>query len=111
MTGKFIPFKGGRQLFSYDDRNLRIKLYMWLWKKLSRKIKYKTIYGETISGEKKVYYGCTFTRCKFQNCRLVFINNCMIEHETPRPELSNMMMCEVKSCVFKRIKPLKEKVK
>lgn len=106
MNQHKIPIINGKQLYNVDQRSLRSKLLMCFWKHFGKQIRYNSFYGVTISGEKTRYYGCRFTRCSFERCKLVFLEKCMIEHETPHVNFINFHMCEVKQCLIKKIKPL-----
>jgi hypothetical protein len=96
----------GKQLYPYDTRNFRAKLLMWFWKRFGSKIKYQTFMGETITGERTRYYGCLFSNCRFEDLTLVFIERCIIEYGGDMPRFTNMNMCEIRDCIFRRPDPM-----
>ena len=103
----FIPVgPDGKQMYKYDIRSRKAKIIMWFWRRFGKKVKYKTFYGEQIVGDKTVYYGCKFIRCKFENLRLVFVEHSIIEYETPVFTPRNLTMCSFSHCSLRRLKPL-----
>lgn len=105
----FIPIdKTGRQAYTYDDRSLKVKFYMWFWETVGIPMSGGTIKGkilefEHIKGEKKKYVNCTFKRCKFENMTLIFILNSFVEYDTPNPEFRNFKMCSIRHVYFKKV--------
>ena len=79
---------------------------MWLWKRISRKVKGKVFYAAHITGEKTVYRNCSFKHCRFDGLKLVFILDSYIEHDTDIPEFSNLNLCEIRNVTFKKVPPI-----
>lgn len=102
----YIPADPSGRLSNFDTRNLWAKVTMWFWKRFSRKVVAQTFYMEHITGEKTHYRNCIFKRCRFDGLRLVFIENSLIEYDTPMPTFTNMAYCEVTRCHLVKVNPL-----
>ena len=95
----FIPIdESGKQAYTYDDRSLKVKVSMWLWKHVGIPLfgevnKGKTYFFKHVTGDKTRYVNCTFKHCRFEGLKLVFINDCYIEYSTVNPEFTNIKEC------------------